>query len=81
RSEKISQQRDMNHKLKGDSSLGALPMQRCSSLGTTAPQWVPDSQAPACMKCGSKFSFTKRRHHCRACGKVRDACGNLSLKG
>uniref|UniRef100_A0A8C1WTN3 Zinc finger, FYVE domain containing 9b n=1 Tax=Cyprinus carpio TaxID=7962 RepID=A0A8C1WTN3_CYPCA len=51
-------------------SLGALPMQRCSSLGTTAPQWVPDSQAPACMKCGSKFSFTKRRHHCRACGKV-----------
>nr|XP_009304190.1 zinc finger FYVE domain-containing protein 9 [Danio rerio] len=51
-------------------SLGALPVQRCSSLGTTAPQWVPDSQAPACMKCGSKFSFTKRRHHCRACGKV-----------
>uniref|UniRef100_A0A673M605 Zinc finger FYVE domain-containing protein 9-like n=1 Tax=Sinocyclocheilus rhinocerous TaxID=307959 RepID=A0A673M605_9TELE len=63
------------------SSLGALPMQLCSSLGTTAPQWVPDSQAPACMKCGSKFSFTKRRHHCRACGKVRDACGILSLKG
>ncbi len=62
-------------------SLGALPMQRCSSLGTTAPQWVPDSQAPACMKCGSKFSFTKRRHHCRACGKVRHACGHFSLKG
>uniref|UniRef100_A0A8B9HPE3 Zinc finger, FYVE domain containing 9b n=1 Tax=Astyanax mexicanus TaxID=7994 RepID=A0A8B9HPE3_ASTMX len=51
-------------------SLGALPVQRCSSLGSTAPQWVPDSQAPACMKCGSKFSFTRRRHHCRACGKV-----------
>nr|XP_055041175.1 zinc finger FYVE domain-containing protein 9 isoform X3 [Misgurnus anguillicaudatus] len=51
-------------------SLDALPVQRCSSLGTTAPQWVPDCQAPACMKCGSKFSFTRRRHHCRACGKV-----------
>ncbi|XP_072517155.1 zinc finger FYVE domain-containing protein 9 isoform X1 [Salminus brasiliensis] len=51
-------------------SLGALPVQRCSSLGSTAPQWVPDSQAPACMKCGSRFSFTRRRHHCRACGKV-----------
>lgn len=51
-------------------SLCALPVQRCSSLGTTAPQWIPDSQAPACMKCGSKFSFTRRRHHCRACGKV-----------
>lgn len=59
-------------------SLGALPVQRCSSLGTTAPQWVPDSQAPACMKCGSKFSFTKRRHHCRACGKVRDACDSVT---
>lgn len=53
-------------------SLGALLVQRCSSLGSTAPQWVPDSQAPACMKCGSRFSFTKRRHHCRACGKVTD---------
>lgn len=52
-------------------SLGALPVQRCSSLGSTAPQWVPDSQAPVCMKCGSKFSFTRRRHHCRACGKVQ----------
>uniref|UniRef100_A0AAR2IUY7 FYVE zinc finger domain-containing protein n=1 Tax=Pygocentrus nattereri TaxID=42514 RepID=A0AAR2IUY7_PYGNA len=50
-------------------SLGGLPVQRCSSLGSTAPQWVPDSQAPACMKCGSRFSFTRRRHHCRACGK------------
>lgn len=53
-------------------SLGALLVQRCSSLGSTAPQWVPDSQAPVCMKCGSRFSFTKRRHHCRACGKVMD---------
>ncbi|XP_016150828.1 zinc finger FYVE domain-containing protein 9-like [Sinocyclocheilus grahami] len=64
----VSGRRKMSGRRK--SSLGALPMQRCSSLGTTAPQWVPDSQAPACMKCGSKFSFTKRRHHCRACGKV-----------
>uniref|UniRef100_W5LH80 Zinc finger, FYVE domain containing 9b n=1 Tax=Astyanax mexicanus TaxID=7994 RepID=W5LH80_ASTMX len=55
-------------------SLGALPVQRCSSLGSTAPQWVPDSQAPACMKCGSKFSFTRRRHHCRACGKLQVFC-------
>lgn len=51
-------------------SLGSLLAQRCSSLGSTAPQWVPDSQAPVCMKCGSRFSFTRRRHHCRACGKV-----------
>lgn len=44
-----------------------------SSLGEVAPVWVPDSQAPVCMKCDVKFTFTKRRHHCRACGKVSGA--------
>ncbi|NXV06236.1 ZFY16 protein, partial [Cettia cetti] len=34
------------------------------------PLWVPDSEAPNCMNCQAKFTFTKRRHHCRACGKV-----------
>ncbi|KFV63084.1 Zinc finger FYVE domain-containing protein 16, partial [Dryobates pubescens] len=34
------------------------------------PLWVPDSEAPNCMNCQVKFTFTKRRHHCRACGKV-----------
>ncbi|XP_030624166.1 zinc finger FYVE domain-containing protein 16 [Chanos chanos] len=41
-----------------------------STLGSRQPAWVPDSEAPNCMKCGQKFTFTKRRHHCRACGKV-----------
>ncbi|XP_063067707.1 zinc finger FYVE domain-containing protein 16 isoform X2 [Engraulis encrasicolus] len=39
-------------------------------LGSKQPSWVPDSEAPTCMNCGQKFTFTKRRHHCRACGKV-----------
>ncbi|XP_077592746.1 zinc finger FYVE domain-containing protein 16 isoform X2 [Stigmatopora nigra] len=39
-------------------------------LGSRQPAWVPDSAAPNCMKCLQKFTFTKRRHHCRACGKV-----------
>lgn len=50
--------------------LGALCRKPASSLGEVAPVWVPDSQAPVCMKCDVKFTFTKRRHHCRACGKV-----------
>ncbi|XP_009083110.1 PREDICTED: zinc finger FYVE domain-containing protein 16-like, partial [Acanthisitta chloris] len=33
------------------------------------PLWVPDSEAPNCMSCQVRFTFTKRRHHCRACGK------------
>ena len=41
-----------------------------STLGRIAPKWVPDAEAPACMNCEAKFTFTKRRHHCRACGKV-----------
>lgn len=39
-------------------------------VGSKQPKWVPDSEAPSCMNCEQKFTFTKRRHHCRACGKV-----------
>lgn len=53
------------------SSGGILSKNRGAVLGEVAPVWVPDAQAQVCMKCGVKFTFTKRRHHCRACGKVR----------
>nr|CAB3267940.1 zinc finger FYVE domain-containing protein 16 [Phallusia mammillata] len=38
--------------------------------GLYKPRWVPDKESPACTKCGVAFSFTRRRHHCRACGQV-----------
>ncbi|NXC21233.1 ZFY16 protein, partial [Corythaeola cristata] len=41
-----------------------------ATLSQKQPFWVPDSEAPNCMNCQVKFTFTKRRHHCRACGKV-----------
>jgi len=34
------------------------------------PSWIPDTEAPNCMGCHDQFTFVKRRHHCRACGKV-----------
>ncbi|XP_071321437.1 zinc finger FYVE domain-containing protein 16 [Trachinotus anak] len=53
---------------------GARPVnwkrEGAEELGSRQPAWVPDSEAPNCMNCYQRFTFTKRRHHCRACGKV-----------
>ncbi|XP_075885710.1 zinc finger FYVE domain-containing protein 16 isoform X2 [Nelusetta ayraudi] len=50
-------------------------------VGSRQPAWVPDSEAPNCMNCTQRFTFTKRRHHCRACGKVYCAvCCNRKCK-
>lgn len=47
-------------------------------VGHVAPVWIPDSQALTCMSCDLRFTFTKRRHHCRGCGKVRDSLSGKS---
>ncbi|XP_076302379.1 uncharacterized protein LOC143220649, partial [Lasioglossum baleicum] len=50
-------------------------------LGKQPPFWVPDSDAPSCMLCDVKFTVLKRRHHCRACGKVLcNKCCNMKYK-
>ncbi|CAD7015197.1 unnamed protein product [Ceratitis capitata] len=41
-----------------------------ANLGKVPPIWVPDNMAAGCMQCHAKFTMIKRRHHCRACGKV-----------
>ncbi|CEG43506.1 lateral signaling target protein 2 [Plasmopara halstedii] len=58
----------------------ALPSAR--SLPTTKennhpPRWRPDTASDACLCCGNNFSiWTRRRHHCRACGEL--VCGECS---
>ena len=52
--------------------------QELIQLGNVAPVWLPDSEATNCMMCTGKFTFRKRRHHCRACGKVG---GNMMILG
>ncbi|XP_038062031.1 WD repeat and FYVE domain-containing protein 3-like isoform X2 [Patiria miniata] len=32
--------------------------------------WVKDESSDSCTACGTKFSLTERRHHCRSCGKL-----------
>ena len=40
------------------------------------PIWVPDRWAEACAECRGVFNHLRRRHHCRACGKV--FCGKCT---
>ena len=32
--------------------------------------WMPDEASSECLSCSLSFSFFKRRHHCRSCGKL-----------
>lgn len=41
-----------------------------SLLGVLKPLWIPDEDAPSCMNCSQRFTVLRRRHHCRACGRV-----------
>ncbi|XP_051176882.1 zinc finger FYVE domain-containing protein 9 isoform X3 [Leptopilina boulardi] len=50
-------------------------------LGKQPPFWIPDAEAPNCMLCDVKFNVIKRRHHCRACGKVLcSKCCNMKYR-
>jgi hypothetical protein len=41
------------------------------------PRWRPDAASDSCLCCGKGFSiWTRRRHHCRACGEL--VCGECS---
>jgi len=43
-----------------------------------AAVWVPDTDAPKCMRCEKQFTVINRRHHCRKCGAV--VCNACSSK-
>ena len=45
-------------------------------LGRKAPAWIRDEEASMCMLCDVVFTTWRRRHHCRACGRV--ACNRCS---
>lgn len=40
-------------------------------LGKRAPRWIKDNEVTMCMHCSKAFNrLLRRRHHCRACGRV-----------
>lgn len=39
-------------------------------LSGVSKRWEPDSSHSSCQRCGAQFTMTRRRHHCRACGRV-----------
>jgi FYVE, RhoGEF and PH domain containing 5/6 len=42
-----------------------------ATIGDSAPVWVPDQRVTMCQMCSLEFGLVNRRHHCRACGKLR----------
>ncbi|KAL8588484.1 hypothetical protein ACOMHN_022271 [Nucella lapillus] len=46
--------------------------------GKQAPRWIPDDAVTMCMLCEVVFNTFRRRHHCRACGKL--ICKNCCKK-
>ncbi|XP_028406870.1 zinc finger FYVE domain-containing protein 16-like [Dendronephthya gigantea] len=38
--------------------------------GLKAPIWMSDENCKNCNNCGKTFSVTRRKHHCRGCGKI-----------
>lgn len=57
----------------------AKPKERRGRVEHYVPAiWVPDRDAPACMRCQAAFGWRRRRHHCRLCGRV--VCASCSSK-
>ncbi|XP_076051266.1 smad anchor for receptor activation isoform X2 [Oratosquilla oratoria] len=55
----------------GEGSSSESPSDQATNpVGRFAPYWIPDEEAPHCQECGHKFTVLRRRHHCRACGRV-----------
>jgi len=58
---------DIERLTAGRSSTGD---QAVSGGGFVAPVWQTDKSSSGCQLCGRGFTLTRRRHHCRICGRL-----------
>ena len=58
---------------------GADDSLNMSFAGKAVPRssWARDGASPKCVSCKKNFTLTRRRHHCRHCGKV--VCHDCSM--
>jgi hypothetical protein len=50
--------------------LGGWANERLTQQMPDTSGWTADQSVSECELCSARFSFTRRRHHCRACGGV-----------
>lgn len=51
-----------------------------SKIGVVPPIWTKDDDQKCCSGCKETFTFTRRRHHCRTCGRIYcNPCSNYFL--
>ena len=52
------------------------------AIGRGGATWIPDSHHKECMQCQKQFTMTKRKHHCRFCGRLLcDDCTRHKING
>ena len=61
--------------LQSGSQAGETGESKTRSVSVFAPVWQTDKSSRGCQLCGIGFTLTRRRHHCRVCGRlVCNAC-------
>ena len=65
---------------RGDAVVLSVPAKSHSAVHhpNSRPVWQADADAHSCYTCEKPFTLRRRKHHCRACGKV--VCGKCSPK-
>ncbi|XP_056640270.1 1-phosphatidylinositol 3-phosphate 5-kinase [Diorhabda sublineata] len=80
----VNEGRSLPNVLKRISNLLALKSSNLKDYGDTnlKQYWMQDSVSKECYECSEKFTFVRRKHHCRVCGQIFcSQCCNQQIPG